>query len=96
MLREILPNLVAPIIIYATLVIPINIVGEAGLSFLGVGVQEPAASWGKMLSSAVDYIVFGYAWWYMLWPAAFLFMTVLGFYLLGDGLRDSLDPKTAH
>ncbi len=95
MMREILPNLIAPIIIYATLVIPINIVGEASLSFLGVGVQEPAASWGKMLSGAIDYIVFGYAWWYMTWPALFLFVTVLGFNLLGDGLRDALDPKTA-
>ncbi len=96
MVREILPNLIAPIIIYATLVIPINIVGEASLSFLGVGVQEPAASWGKMLSGAIDYIVFGYAWWYMTYPALFLFVTVLGFNLLGDGLRDALDPKTAH
>ena len=95
MRKEILPNLVAPIIIYSTLIIPINIVFEASLSFLGVGVKEPQASWGKMLSSAVDYVSYGEAWWYMFWPGLALFITVLGFNLLGDGLRDALDPKTA-
>ena len=95
MVKEILPNLIAPIIIYSTLIIPINIVFEASLSFLGVGVQEPEASWGKMLSSAVDYVSYGAAWWYMFWPGMGLFVTVLGFNLLGDGLRDALDPKTA-
>ena len=95
MLREILPNLVAPIIIYSTLIIPINIVFEASLSFLGVGVQPPEASWGEMLSSAVSYVSYGAAWWYMFWPGLALFITVLGFNLLGDGLRDALDPKTA-
>ena len=95
MLREILPNLIAPIIIYATLIIPINIVFEASLSFLGVGVQPPDASWGEMLSNAVDYVSYGAAWWYMFFPGVALFITVLGFNLLGDGLRDALDPKTA-
>ncbi|MDQ3981563.1 MAG: ABC transporter permease [Actinomycetota bacterium] len=95
MLREILPNLIAPIIIYSTLIIPINIVFEASLSFLGVGVQPPEASWGEMLSSAVSYVSYGAAWWYMFWPGLALFITVLGFNLLGDGLRDALDPKTA-
>ncbi|MDQ3958383.1 MAG: ABC transporter permease [Actinomycetota bacterium] len=95
MVKEILPNLIAPIIIYATLLIPINIVFEASLSFLGVGVQPPEASWGEMLSSAVDYVSYGAAWWYMFWPGLALFITVLGFNLLGDGLRDALDPKTA-
>lgn len=95
MSKEILPNLIAPIIIYSTLVIPINIVFEASLSFLGVGVQEPEASWGQMLSSAVSYVSYGAAWWYMFWPGLALFITVLGFNLLGDGLRDALDPKTA-
>ena len=95
MLKEILPNLIAPIIIYSTLVIPINIVFEASLSFLGVGVQPPEASWGQMLSSAVSYVSYGAAWWYMFWPGMALFVTVLGFNLLGDGLRDALDPKTA-
>ncbi|HZA39646.1 MAG TPA: ABC transporter permease [Actinomycetota bacterium] len=94
MFREILPNLVAPIIVYATLIIPTNIVAESALSFLGVGVQEPTASWGKMLDSATRYVSFGAAWWYMVFPGAALFVTVLGFNLLGDGLRDALDPKT--
>jgi peptide/nickel transport system permease protein len=94
MLREILPNLIAPIIVYTTLIIPANIVAEAGLSFLGVGVQEPTASWGKMISNASEYVVFGAAWWYMVYPGLALFITVLGFNLLGDGLRDALDPKT--
>lgn len=95
MFREILPNLVAPIIIYATLVVPINILFEAGLSFLGVGVQEPTPAWGKMLAQAADFVTYGEAWWYMTFPGVALFLTVLGFNLLGDGLRDALDPKTA-
>ncbi|MFN2389172.1 MAG: ABC transporter permease [Actinomycetota bacterium] len=94
MFREILPNLVAPIIIYATLIIPVNILGEAALSFLGVGVQEPTPAWGTMLARATGYVSYGAAWWYMFYPGLALFLTVLGFNLLGDGLRDSLDPKT--
>jgi peptide/nickel transport system permease protein len=94
MFKEILPNLIAPIIIYATLIIPLNVVAEASLSFLGVGVQEPNASWGKMLEVATKYVLFG-KWWLMLYPGLFLFVTVLGFNMLGDGLRDALDPKTA-
>jgi peptide/nickel transport system permease protein/oligopeptide transport system permease protein len=94
MFREILPNLVAPIIIYGTLIIPINIVGEASLSYLGVGVQPPTAAWGQMLASATGYVAHGAAWWYMTYPGIALFITVLGFNLLGDGLRDALDPKT--
>jgi peptide/nickel transport system permease protein len=94
MFREILPNLIAPIIVYSTLIIPANIVGESALSFLGVGVQEPTASWGKMISNASAYVTFGAAWWYMFYPGLALFITVLGFNLLGDGLRDALDPKT--
>ena len=92
--REILPNLFAPIIVYSTLIIPTNIVAESALSFLGVGVKEPTPSWGKMLDSATQYVSYGAAWWYMVYPGLFLFITVLGFNLLGDGLRDSLDPKT--
>lgn len=94
MMREILPNLIAPIIVYSTLIIPANIVAESGLSFLGVGVKEPTASWGKMIANASEYVVFGAAWWYMVYPGLALFITVLGFNLLGDGLRDALDPKT--
>ena len=91
--REILPNLTAPLIVYATILIPQNILFEAALSFLGVGVQPPDASWGKMLADAAD--VFDTAWWYMLFPGAALLLTVLAFNILGDGLRDALDPRTA-
>jgi peptide/nickel transport system permease protein len=94
MFREILPNLVAPILIYATLIVPVNILGEAGLSFLGVGIQEPTPAWGTMLARATAYVSQGAAWWYMFFPGMALFITVLGFNLLGDGLRDALDPRT--
>jgi peptide/nickel transport system permease protein len=89
--REILPNLVAPIIVYTTLFIPANILLEAALSFLGVGVQPPQASWGKMLSDATE--IFDTAWWYMLFPGMALLLTVLAFNLVGDGLQDALNPK---
>src|SRR5919108_2682686 len=89
--REILPNLVAPIIVYATLVIPQNILLEAALSFLGVGVQPPDASWGAMIADATS--IFDSAWWYMVFPGAALLLTVLAFNLLGDGLHDALNPR---
>jgi len=92
--REILPNLIAPILIYATLIIPVNIVIEASLSFLGVGVQEPTADWGAMLARATPLAAQGAAWWYITFPGVALFITVLGFNLLGDGLRDALDPRS--
>jgi peptide/nickel transport system permease protein len=88
--REILPNLTAPLIVYTTLAIPQNILFEAALSFLGVGVQPPDASWGKMIADATE--VFDTAWWYMLFPGGALLITVLAFNLLGDGLQDALDP----
>ena len=90
--REILPNLVAPIIVYSTLVIPLNILFEAALSFLGVGIQPPNASWGQMISDATA--IFDTAWWYMLFPGIALLLTVLAFNLLGDGLHDALNPRT--
>jgi peptide/nickel transport system permease protein len=89
--REILPNLVAPIIVYTTLAIPTNILFEAALSFLGVGVQQPTASWGQMISDATA--VFDTAWWYMLFPGIALVLTVLAFNLVGDGLQDALNPR---
>lgn len=92
--REILPNLVAPIIVYATLIIPQNILFEAALSFLGAGVQPPTASWGAMLADATS--IFDTAWWYMLFPGAALLLTVLAFNLVGDGLQDALNPKSAN
>jgi peptide/nickel transport system permease protein len=89
--REILPNLIAPIIVYSTLVIPQNILFEAALSFLGVGIQPPDASWGQMLADATS--IFDTAWWYMTFPGAALLLTVLAFNLLGDGLHDALNPR---
>ena len=92
--REILPNVVAPIIVYTTLIIPNNILFEASLSFLGVGVDPSTPSWGRMLAEAGGGI-FTVAWWMMLFPGLFLFMTTLAFNLVGDGMRDALDPRTA-
>jgi peptide/nickel transport system permease protein len=89
--KELLPNLMAPILIYATLLIPTNILFEAGLSFLGVGIRPPTATWGGMLSEAVHYYTIPH---YMFWPGLAIFITVLAFNLFGDGLRDALDPKT--
>jgi peptide/nickel transport system permease protein len=91
MYREILPNLAAPVIVYASLLIPVNILFEAALSFLGVGVQPPTASWGQMIADATP--IFSVAWWYMVFPGAALLLTVLAFNLLGDGLQDALNPK---
>jgi peptide/nickel transport system permease protein len=93
MFREILPNLTAPIIVYASLLIPANILIEAALSFLGVGIRPPTASWGQMISSATP--IFNTAWWYMVFPGVALLLTVLAFNLLGDGLRDALNPRNA-
>jgi peptide/nickel transport system permease protein len=92
MRKEILPNLVAPIIVYTSLVLPTNVLYEAALSFLGVGVQPPTASWGQMIASASG--IFDTAWWYMLFPGLALVLTVLAFNLVGDGLQDALNPKT--
>jgi peptide/nickel transport system permease protein len=89
--REILPNLVGPIIVYTTLLIPGNIIFEASLSFLGLGVPPDVASWGTILSDAISY--YDTAWWLMLFPGLFLVMTTLAFNLLGDGLRDALDVR---
>jgi peptide/nickel transport system permease protein len=93
MFRELLPNLVAPIVVYSTLVIPQNILLEAALSYLGVGIDPPQASWGEMLAEATP--IFATAWWFFLFPGLALLLTVLAFNLLGDGIRDALDPKAA-
>jgi len=90
--RELLPNLVAPIIVYSTLLVPSNILFEAALSFLGLGVPQTVPSWGRQLSEAAA--VFRVAWWMMVFPGLFLFATTLSFNLVGDGLRDALDPRT--
>jgi peptide/nickel transport system permease protein len=93
MFSELLPNLMAPILVYATLTIPGNILFEAALSFLGVGVPQSTPSWGRMLSDATNGSLFTYAWWMMVYPGLFLLLTTLAFYLIGDGLRDALDPR---
>lgn len=89
--REILPNLTAPVVVYSSLLLPQTILLEAALSFLGVGVSPPTASWGWMIADASDN--FDTQWWYMVFPGAALLLTVLAFNLLGDGLRDALDPR---
>lgn len=91
MFGDILPNLVAPIIVYATLLIPTNILAEASLSFLGLGVKPPTPTWGGMLQESFE--LYTVAWWFFIFPGLALLITVLSFNLLGDGLRDALDPR---
>jgi peptide/nickel transport system permease protein len=93
MLRYILPNVMAPIIVQATLTIATAIIAEASLSFLGLGQQPPAPSWGSMLNVAKNFL--NQAPWMAMWPGAAIFLVVIGFNLLGDGLRDALDPREA-
>lgn len=90
-LRHILPNAVAPLVVQATLAIAAAVIAEASLSFLGLGQQPPAPSWGSMLNTAKNYV--DNAPWMALWPGAAIFLLVLAFNLLGDGLRDALDPR---
>jgi peptide/nickel transport system permease protein len=90
--REMLPNLIAPILVYSTLLIPTNILFEAALAFLGVGIQPPTPTWGGMLSSAAGWYQIDP--WFMVPPGLAIFFTVLAFNLFGDGLRDALDPRT--
>jgi ABC-type dipeptide/oligopeptide/nickel transport system permease subunit len=92
--RELLPNLVAPILVYATLLIPTNILFEAALDYLGVGLYVPTPSWGQMLASAVQNGYYSIDPEFMLVPGLTIFITVMAFNLFGDGLRDALDPKT--
>jgi peptide/nickel transport system permease protein len=90
--QEILPNLVGPLIVYSTLLIPTNILFEAALSYLGLGVPSTEPSWGSILNDASQ--LYNIAWWLMLFPGAFLIITTLAFNLLGDGLRDAFDVRT--
>jgi len=89
--RHILPNIVAPLLVQATLAIAAAVIAEASLSFLGLGQQPPAPSWGSMLNTAKNYI--DHAPWMAIWPGLSIFLLVLSFNLLGDGLRDALDPR---
>jgi peptide/nickel transport system permease protein len=91
MFIDILPNLVAPVIVLATLLIPTAIIFEATLSFLGLGIVPPTPSWGNMLSDAEG--VGFQAWWFYIFPMIFLLATTLAFNLLGDAVRDALDPR---
>jgi peptide/nickel transport system permease protein len=90
-LRHILPNIVPPLIVQATLAVAAAIIAEAALSFLGLGQQPPAPSWGSMLNTAKNYI--DNAPWMAIWPGLSIFLLVLSFNLLGDGLRDAFDPR---
>ncbi len=90
-LTHILPNIVAPLIVQATLAIAAAVIAEASLAFLGLGQQPPAPSWGSMLNTAKNYI--DNAPWMAIWPGLSIFLLVLSFNLLGDGLRDALDPR---
>jgi len=91
--RHILPNVVPPLIVQATLAIAAAVIAEASLSFLGLGQQPPAPSWGSMLNTAKNYVE--HAPWMAVWPGASIFVLVLSFNLLGDGMRDALDPRHA-
>jgi peptide/nickel transport system permease protein len=90
-LRYILPNVFSPILVQATLTVAAAIIAEASLSFLGLGQQPPAPSWGSMLNTAKNFL--SQAPWMAVWPGTAIFLVVMGFNLLGDGLRDSLDPR---
>lgn len=91
LVRHLIPNALAPVIVAATLTVGSAILLEAALSFLGVGIQPPTPSWGNMLQNAQDFI--WTAPWLAVWPGAMIFLTVLCFNFLGDGLRDALDPR---
>jgi peptide/nickel transport system permease protein len=92
-LRHVMPNVLAPLIVQATLATAAAVIAEASLSFLGLGQQPPAPSWGSMLNTAKNYVE--QAPWMAVWPGLAIFLLVLGLNLVGDGLRDALDPKQA-
>jgi peptide/nickel transport system permease protein len=91
---HLLPHLVAPIIVYSTLIVAQFVLFEAGLSFLGLGIELPTASWGNLLSTAPDF--YTQQPWLMVWPGLAVLLTTLAFNLLGDGLRDAFDPRSTH
>ena len=94
MFVDILPNVMAQVIVYATLLIPLAIVAEASLSFLGVGVPPPTADWGSMINDAAGWYQYGY-WWFLFFPSVALLTTTLAFNIFGDSVRDALDPRGA-
>ncbi|MGH3280326.1 MAG: ABC transporter permease, partial [Trebonia sp.] len=92
MFIDLLPNVLATVIVYGSLLIPASIVAEASLSFLAVGIPPPTADWGQMINDASGYYQYGY-WWYLLFPSLALLITTLAFNILGDSVRDALDPR---
>ncbi|TDU88165.1 peptide/nickel transport system permease protein [Kribbella voronezhensis] len=91
MFVDVLPNVLAPVIVYTTLLIPVVIVTQATLSFLGLGLPPPTADWGGMISSSQNY--YTTSWWFILFPGIALLITTLAFNLFGDGVRDAFDPR---
>ena len=91
MFIDVLPNVTAQLIVYATLLIPVTIVVEATLSFLGLGIPPPTADWGQMIAEAET--VYQQAWWFLVFPSLALLITTLAFNIFGDGVRDALDPR---
>jgi peptide/nickel transport system permease protein len=92
MFIDILPNLLAQLIVYTTLLIPLTIVGEASLSFLGVGILPPTADWGQMISAGSALYLYG-QWWSLVFPSLALLITTLAFNIFGDSVRDAFDPR---
>ena len=88
---DILPNVIAPAIVFATLLLPVSVVTEAALSFLGVGIPPPTPDWGQMISDSQAY--YQPAWWYLAFPGGALLLTTLAFNIFGDGVRDAFDPR---
>jgi peptide/nickel transport system permease protein len=91
MFVDILPNVLAPVIVYTTLLIPVVIVTQATLSYLGLGLPPPTADWGGMINESQNY--YTTAWWFILFPGLALLITTLAFNLFGDGVRDAFDPR---
>ena len=91
MRQHILPNLIGPLVVYGTLIIPVNILLEAALSYLGLGLPPPTATWGQMLADGQAY--YSTAPWMIAVPGAALLSTTIAFNLVGDALRDALDPR---
>jgi peptide/nickel transport system permease protein len=91
MFVDIFPNVLAPVIVYTTLLIPVVIVAQATLSFLGLGLAPPTADWGGMIDESRNY--YQTSWWYMFFPGMALVLTTLAFNLFGDGVRDAFDPR---
>jgi ABC-type dipeptide/oligopeptide/nickel transport system permease subunit len=92
MFIDLLPNVIAPAIVFSTLLIPVSVVFEAALSFLGIGIAAPTADWGEMISDASA--LYQQAWWFLMFPGAALLATTLAFNILGDGVRDAFDPRS--